>query len=231
MTLNDKWTATRERRRQQREAELAQWRRVAKVDELQDLGVPVRDLRDLPEESLDEMIATERQRQAGLFEATAQEGAVAKFGALGVQVVAGDDDVYTIGYHDSHDRIDDSRVLGPLAGAVASVTESTSAFSPCKALLMPAPAAALARKEIADAMVTFTDGTVHTRSLDGSNAVRQARKQAVQFNALARASAPPAADRADDPAARLRRLRELLDSGLLTQAEYDAKKAEIIKSI
>jgi hypothetical protein len=35
----------------------------------------------------------------------------------------------------------------------------------------------------------------------------------------------------NDPAVRLRKLKELLDEGLVTQAEYDAKRAEIINSI
>lgn len=35
----------------------------------------------------------------------------------------------------------------------------------------------------------------------------------------------------NDPAVRLRKIKELLDEGLLTQAEYDAEQAEIINSI
>jgi hypothetical protein len=34
-----------------------------------------------------------------------------------------------------------------------------------------------------------------------------------------------------DPAVRLRKLKELLDAGLLTQDEYETKRAEIINSI
>ena len=81
-------------------------------------------------------------------------------------------------------KTNSSRLLGLLAGAEAKVTEGTSAFSWGKAMVMPIATAPLARKETADAMVIFKDGTVHTVGLDGSTAVRDARKQAVQFNAL-----------------------------------------------
>jgi membrane protease subunit (stomatin/prohibitin family) len=35
----------------------------------------------------------------------------------------------------------------------------------------------------------------------------------------------------DDSAAKLRRLKELFDQGLITQNEYDAKKAEILSRL
>ncbi|MBC7254558.1 MAG: SHOCT domain-containing protein, partial [Chloroflexi bacterium] len=34
-----------------------------------------------------------------------------------------------------------------------------------------------------------------------------------------------------DPVAALKTLKDLLDNGLITQAEYDAKKAEILKRL
>ena len=231
MGLKDSWAASRERSRQERDAEQARWRRAEKREQLQRMGVPASDLGGLSEEDIDAKIAAEEQRQSELFAAFVGAGSTTKFSALGVQVLAGDDKVYTIGTHDSYARSNNSRVLGPLAGAEATVTDSTSAFSPGKALLMPLATAALARKEIADAMVTFPDGTVHTRSLDGSQAVRDARKQAVQFNALAGTPAAPAPDVADGPAARLRQLQELHEAGLLTQAEYEAKRADVVDSI
>ena len=43
------------------------------------------------------------------------------------------------------------------------------------------------------------------------------------------ASAP--APTADDPEARLAKLKALLDKGLVTQADYDSAKAEIIKKL
>jgi hypothetical protein len=68
---------------------------------------------------------------------------------------------------------------------------------------MPIATAPLARKETADALLTFTDGTVHGVALDGSQAVRDARKQCVQFNALAGAGTQvpaPAGPDADEAA-------------------------------
>ena len=48
------------------------------------------------------------------------------------------------------------------------------------------------------------------------------------------ARAPPAAPpavAADDPQARLGKLKALLDKGLVTQADYDSAKAEILKKL
>jgi membrane protease subunit (stomatin/prohibitin family) len=50
------------------------------------------------------------------------------------------------------------------------------------------------------------------------------------------APAPAAATQApapagDDPAARLAKLKELLDKGLITQADYDAGKAAVLKAL
>jgi hypothetical protein len=98
-------------------------------------------------------------------------------------------------------------------------------------MFLPIGLAGLATKTKADAAVAFPDGTVHTVALDGNNAVREAQKQAVQFNALAGAAAPAATDTATDPAIKLRTLQQLLDAGLLTQEEYESKRAEVIKSI
>ncbi|MCK6393866.1 MAG: SHOCT domain-containing protein [Zoogloea sp.] len=42
-------------------------------------------------------------------------------------------------------------------------------------------------------------------------------------------AAPAAA--ADDPEARLAKLKALLDKGLVTQADYDSAKAEILKKL
>ena len=89
----------------------------------------------------------------------------------------------------------------------------------------------LATKTMADAVVVFPDGTVHTASLDGNLAVREAQKQVVQFNALAGTVVPAATETGSDPAIRLRKLQELRDAGLLTQDEYETKRVEIINSI
>ena len=236
MGLHEKWTAARQRDRQAREANEARFRRFRKVEELRKLGVSVPTATggldsSLTDEALDAMLAAEKERRAELYQAFARVGTVTTFRAFGVQVLAGGDQVYTIGTHDPATKTNDSRLLGPLAGAEAKVTDGTSSFSWGKAMVMPIATAALARKETADAMVIFTDGTVHTTALDGSTAVRDARKQAVQFNALAGASAPPATEAGSDPAVKLRKLQELRDDGLLSQEEYEIKRAAVINSI
>ncbi|WP_262405909.1 SHOCT domain-containing protein, partial [Stenotrophomonas sp. AS012628] len=43
------------------------------------------------------------------------------------------------------------------------------------------------------------------------------------------AAAVPAAPATDDPSARLAKLKELLDKGLITQADFDAGKAAVLK--
>ena len=41
----------------------------------------------------------------------------------------------------------------------------------------------------------------------------------------------PAAPAADDPMARLSKLKQMLDAGLIEQAEYDAVKKEILSKM
>ena len=174
----------------------------------------------------------EPDRQARVFAAFTNAGGATVFRWLAVQVLAGDGEVYTIGSHDLELEVNTSRLLGPLAGAQAMVTDGSQAWSPGRAMFLPIAMAGLATKTKADAAVVFPDGTVHTAPLDGNYAVREAQKQVVQFNALAGAAAGPAAtETAIDPAVRLRKLQELLDAGLVTQEEYDAKRTEIINSI
>jgi Short C-terminal domain len=173
----------------------------------------------------------ETERQAQVYGAFAAAGGVTVFRALGVQVLAAEGTVYTIGYSSAVTKTDASRLLGQLAGAQAVVTDGAQAWSPGRAMFLPIGLAGLATKTKADAVVVFADGTVHTVTLDGNNVVREAQKQAVQFNALAGASALPAAERGSDPAVKLRKLQELRDAGLLTQYEYEVKRAEVINSI
>jgi hypothetical protein len=111
------------------------------------------------------------------------------------------------------------------------VTDGSQAWSPGRAVFLPVALAGLATKTKADAAVVFPDGTVHMSALDGNFAVREAQKQVVRFNAMAGAVAPAASDTGSDPAVRLRKLQELLDVGLLTQDEYESKRADIINSI
>jgi len=229
--LREKWAEGRERDRQVREAEAARMRRYDRVEQLRKLGMSVELDPSLTEEVLDSMLAAEKARQADLYETFVRAGTVTLFRAFGVQILKGDDKVYTIGVQAPWEKTNSSRLLGSLAGAEAKVTDGTSAFSPGKAMIMPIGMAALARKEIADAMIVFTDGTVHSAALDGSSAVRQARKECVDFNARAGTviSAGPA--HAEDPAARLKKLKELWDAGLLSEQEYEAKRATVINSI
>jgi hypothetical protein len=182
VSLKEKWTAARERDREQQEAWKLSQRRYAKATELGMLGVPVPMSGGWPdpaltEEALDAMLAAEHERRAELYETFVHAGTVTTFRALGVQVLTGDDKVYTIGNHDAWKKTNDSRVLGPLAGAEAKVTDGTSSFSWGKAMVMPIATAPLARKETADAMVIFADGSMHTTALDGSSAVRDARSR------------------------------------------------------
>lgn len=67
-------------------------------------------------------------------------------------------------------------------------------------------------------------------------AMADSLRTAVQGNAGAApaaqpAAAAPAAPAADDPTARLGKLKELLDKGLITQADFDAGKAAVLKAL
>jgi hypothetical protein len=148
-----------------------------------------------------------------------------------VQILTGDDKVYTIGNHQPWSSTNNSRLLGPVAGAEAMVTDGAQAWSPGRAMFLPIGLAGLATKTTADAAVVFPDGIVHTRALNSNAEVREAQKQAVQFNALASAPAPAAAETEDDHIARLRKLQELWEAGLLSQEEYETKRRQIIESI
>jgi len=173
----------------------------------------------------------ETERQAQVYQAFAAAGGATVFRALGVQVLAAEGRVYTIGYSSAATKTNTSRLLGTVAGAQAVVTEGSQAWSPGRAMILPIGLAPLATKTKADAVVVFADGTFHSVALDGNNVVREAQKQAVQFNALVGASVPAAAERGSDPAGKLRKLQELRDAGLLTLGEYEAKRAEVINSI
>jgi len=172
-----------------------------------------------------------KERQAQLYEIFVSAGPAATFQSLGVQVLSGQGMVYSIGHHYPATKTNTSQLLGPLAGAEAMVTDGAQAWSPGRAMFLPIGLAGLATKTKADVAIVFADGTVNTVPLDGNNAVRKAQKQVVQFNALAGASAHKAAETATDPAVKLRKLRELRNADLLSQEEYETKRAEVIKSI
>jgi hypothetical protein len=174
----------------------------------------------------------EKQLRQQMYQRLVRADDVSVFRALGVQVIAGDDQVYSLGINDLSSQANTSKVLGTLSGAQAMVTDGAQAWSPGRAMVMPLGLAPLATKTRADAAIVFRDGTVHTASLDGNAAVREAQLQVVRFNALADTTTAPAAPvSGSDHAARLRALQELRDSGLISEQEYEAKRTEIIASL
>jgi hypothetical protein len=179
----------------------------------------------------DAVRAAERARCAQVYEAFANASDATVFQLLGVQVLVGGGTVYTIGSQNVERKTNTSQLLGLLAGAQAMVTDGSQAWSPGRAMFLPISLAGLATKTKADAAVVFPDGTAHITPLDGNYAVREAQKQVVRFNALAGAATPAATETGTDPAARLRKLQEVLDAGLLTEEEYKAKRADIINSL
>lgn len=124
------------------------------------------------------------------------------------------------------------RVLGPLAGAQAQLTDGHQAWSPGRAVFLPIGMAGLATKTRATAFVIFPDGSYHEEALNGNKAVGTAQSEALKFNLLA---SPPAAQQPqpaqEDTAATLRKLADLHREGLLTDEEYAAKRAEVIARI
>lgn len=174
----------------------------------------------------------EKERRQRVYQVLAQAEKVSLFRSLGVQVVASDDQVYTIGLDSPTAKTNASRLLGSLSGSQAMVTDGAQAWSPGRAMLMPLALAALASKATADAAIVFSDGTVHATRLDGNAAVREAQLQVVRYNALAGVPAVPAGpSSAGDHAARLRTLQELRDADLISEQEYQTKRAEIIDTI
>lgn len=236
MSFREDWKAAQERDRQQPEAEGASHRRYAKAWELHKLGVPVMSPNGWPdpaltEEALDKMLTAEKGRRATLYERFARTRTVTIFEALGVQILTGDDTVYTIGSHDPLTQTNSSQLLGLLAGAEAMVTDGSQGRSPGHAVFWPLSLTAGTTETVANAVIVFPDGTVHAYTLHGSSDIRAAQKQAGQFNTLAGTAVPEISRMNAGHAARLRELQELWEAGLLSQEEYDAKRAEIIASI
>jgi hypothetical protein len=166
----------------------------AKQAQLRRLGIAPADISTLSETELDSQIAAETQRRREMYLKFAREARVSTFVQLGVQVLAGDGDVYSIGEHDPYGKTNSSAVLGPLAGAEAHVTART--MGPIYALAGSAPVAMAAGRAAAVAVV-----------------------------------ATPGAEISGDPMDRLRKLLELLDAGLLTEQEYEARRLTIIDSL
>lgn len=61
--------------------------------------------------------------------------------------------------------------------------------------------------------------------------ILEAQKQVVQSNTHASTQAPRTNETESDPMAKLRKLQELREAGLLSQDEYEAKRSEVIDSI
>ena len=134
--------------------------------------------------------------------------------------------------------------LGSLAGAHAEVTGGQSgrrrsgavrANDAVVATVLLGPVGLLAgasRKAVrGTAFVIFADGTVHEASIPDQASLVRAQTDAVRFNTLAGGASPAAPETGDDFAGKLRKLRELRDEGLLSQEEYESKRAAIIDSI
>jgi hypothetical protein len=149
-------------------------------------------------------------------------GPDAVFSALGVQVRGEAVEVYAAPLG--------AAALGELAGAEARLTDGSQAWSPGRAIFLPVGLAGLATKTKAAAFVIFADGKYHEAALDGNAAVRAAQVEAVKFNLMAAAPAPPARQQ-EDLATILRKLASLHDEGLLTDEEFAAKRAEVIARI
>ena len=68
-------------------------------------------------------------------------------------------------------------------------------------------------------------------TLSAGLGVGQVMGQAIQQSLATPVTPPPAADAADSPQAKLVQLKGLLDAGLITQADYDTAKADILKKL
>lgn len=91
---------------------------------------------------------------------------------------------------------------------------------------------------IGDGALRYIDGTVDRKGGKAQvperwlNYIRADLRNPV--NALTRQErrpAPPTVAQDPDPAERLRKLKAMLDAGLITQSEYESKRAEIIKGL
>ncbi len=166
------------------------------------------------------------------------------FTGLGVRVRDGDVYPYpTLG----------QQALGPVAGARAEITDPTKAQMvragvasgmALGAVLGPlALAPGLFRKSKAVAFVVCANGRLHEKKLDGNAMIRAAQRDLARFNALAGSAAPPGSTAPPpghqppspppSPSARerLAEIAALHDEGLLTDEEYQAKRAEIIREL
>lgn len=93
----------------------------------------------------------------------------------------------------------------------------------------------LLRKSKAVAFVVCGNGKFHENKLDGTGAIRAAQRDALKFNALVGSASAPVmpqpASNPPTPRERLVELTRLHEEGLLTDEEYQAKRAEIISQL
>ena len=94
-----------------------------------------------------------------------------------LRVGVADDTVYKIGAFGVR-----GAVLGPLAGAVAEVTDGTSRHTLTRVVSI---VGAFSKKTNASAFVVTADGELVESKLEGAAQVRKAQAQAIKFNALA----------------------------------------------
>lgn len=87
-------------------------------------------------------------------------------------------------------------------------------------------------RAVGDAAQTEGGGSVGQMGAGLGTAFAAAKVMADAFGGGGQGQAPAAgAETPADPAAVLRQLKDLLDQGLITQAEYDAKRAEVLKRL
>ena len=91
---------------------------------------------------------------------------------------------------------------------------------------------------IGDGALRYIDGTLNRKGGKGQVPERWLNYLRADLNRTIgallreeRRAAPPATANPGDATERLRRLKALLDRGLINQAEYDAKRAEILKDL
>jgi hypothetical protein len=97
-------------------------------------------------------------------------------------VVVADDTIYRLSSLGRR-----ARILGPLAGATAEVTDGTSRRTLPR--VIDVVGSALSKKTSAAAFVVTADGELARHKLDGVIPVRQAQAQTIKFNALVRRAA------------------------------------------
>lgn len=83
-------------------------------------------------------------------------------------------------------------------------------------------------KSVYDRVVKGARGAFKPENMKSDDVVAEAERAAREAAAASEPAEPPADT---DPVARLKRAKELLDAGLLDQAEFDALKARILDSI